>query len=39
LAIVFERNRRLVLATVDPGSLAKRSEQEIDVPQPGKNGN
>lgn len=33
LTILFERNRRLVLATFDPGSLAKRGEQEIDVPQ------
>jgi hypothetical protein len=30
--ILFERNRRLVLAAFDPGSLAKRREQEIDVP-------
>jgi hypothetical protein len=33
LTIVFERNRRLVLATFDPGLLAKRGEQEISVPQ------
>ncbi len=33
LIILYERDRRLVLATFDPGSLAKRREQEIDVPQ------
>ena len=33
LSILYERDRRLVLAAFDPGSLAKRSEQEIDVPQ------
>ena len=34
LTILYERNRRMVLAAFDPGSLAKRGEQEIDVPQP-----
>ena len=34
LTILYERNRRLVLTAFDPGSLAKRGEQEIDVPQP-----
>jgi len=34
LTILFERNRHLVVATFDPGSLAKRNEQEINVPQP-----
>jgi hypothetical protein len=34
LTILYERNRRLVLAAFDPGSLAKRGEQEIEVPQP-----
>jgi len=33
LIILYERDRRLVLATFDPGSLAKHREQEIDVPQ------
>jgi hypothetical protein len=33
LTILYERNRRFVLAAFDPGSLAKRREQEIDVPQ------
>jgi hypothetical protein len=33
LTILYERNRHLVLATFDPGSLSKRSEQEIDIPQ------
>lgn len=33
LTILYERNRRLVLAAFDPRSLAKRGEQEIDVPQ------
>lgn len=33
LTILFERNRRLVFATFDPGSLAKHTEQEINVPQ------
>ena len=33
LTILYERNRRLVLAAFDPGSLAKRGEQEIDIPQ------
>jgi hypothetical protein len=32
LTILYERNRRLVFAAFDPGSLAKRGEQEIDVP-------
>lgn len=31
LNILFERNRRLVLAAFDPVSLAKRREQEIDL--------
>jgi hypothetical protein len=34
LTILYERNRRLVFAAFDPGSLAKRGEQVIDVPQP-----
>ena len=34
LSILFERNRRLVVATFDPASLAKHAEQEIEVPQP-----
>jgi hypothetical protein len=34
LIILFERNRRLVVAAFDPGSLTKRREQEIAVPQP-----
>ncbi len=34
LTILYERDRRLVLATFDPASLAKRAEQVIDVPQP-----
>lgn len=34
LTVLFERNRRLVVATFDPGSLAKRTEREINVPQP-----
>jgi hypothetical protein len=33
LSILYERDRRLVLAAFDPESLAKRREQEIDVPQ------
>ena len=33
LTILYERDRRLVLASFDPKSLAKHSEQEIDVPQ------
>ena len=33
LTILYERDRRLVLAAFDPESLAKRREQEIDVPQ------
>lgn len=31
--ILFERNRRFVLATFDPVALTKRSEHEIGVPQ------
>ena len=38
LTVLFERNRRLVVAAFDPGSLTKRREQEIVVPQP-KGGN
>jgi hypothetical protein len=34
LTVLFERNRHLVVATFDPASLAKRAEQEINVPQP-----
>jgi len=33
LSILYERDRRLFLAAFDPESLAKRREQEIDVPQ------
>jgi len=32
LTILFERNRRLVLAAFDAVSLAKRSEHEIEIP-------
>jgi hypothetical protein len=32
LTILYERNRRFVLAAFDSGSLAKRREQEIDIP-------
>jgi hypothetical protein len=31
--ILFERNRRLVLATFEPTSLVKKREQEIEIPQ------
>lgn len=31
--ILFERNRRLVLATFDPTSLVKKREQEIEIPE------
>ncbi len=34
LTILYERDRRLVLAAFDPRSLEKRREQEIDVPRP-----
>lgn len=34
LIMLFERNRRLVVAAFEPGSLTKRREQEIVVPQP-----
>ena len=34
LIMLFERNRRLVVAAFDPGSLTKRREQEIAVPSP-----
>jgi hypothetical protein len=33
VTILYERDRRLVLSAFDPGSLDKRREQEIDVPQ------
>ncbi len=33
LTVLYERDRHLVLAEFDPQSLARRSEQEIDVPQ------
>jgi hypothetical protein len=33
LTILYERERRLVLAAFDPGSLAKKREQKIEVPQ------
>jgi hypothetical protein len=33
VTILYERERRLVLSAFDPGSLTKRREQEIDVPQ------
>lgn len=33
VAILYERDKRLVLAVFDSGSLAKYREQEIDVPQ------
>ena len=32
LTILYERNRRFVLAGFDPGSLARRKELEIEVP-------
>jgi hypothetical protein len=31
--LLFERNRRLVSTAFDPNSLAKKREQEIDIPQ------
>jgi hypothetical protein len=31
--VLFERNRRLVLATFDPTSIVKKREQEIELPQ------
>lgn len=34
LTILFERNRHLVVATFDPATLAKRADEEINVPQP-----
>jgi len=34
LTILYERDRRLVLAAFDPRSLEKCREQEIDVPRP-----
>jgi hypothetical protein len=33
IAVLFERDRRLSLATFDPQSLAKHHEQQMDVPQ------
>jgi len=33
LVLLFERNRRLVFAAFEPASLAKKREQEIDIPQ------
>ena len=33
LAVLFERDRRLFLASFDPESLAKRHEQQMEVPQ------
>jgi hypothetical protein len=33
ITLLCERDRRLVLATFDAGSFAKRGEQEMDVPQ------
>ncbi|MGA9040584.1 MAG: hypothetical protein WB421_08625 [Terriglobales bacterium] len=33
LTVLYERKRHLVLAEFDPQSLARKSEQEIDVPQ------
>ena len=33
VSLLYERDRRLVLATFDASSLAKRTEQEVDVPQ------
>jgi hypothetical protein len=33
VAVLFERDRRLVLVTFDPKSLAKRREQQMEVPQ------
>jgi hypothetical protein len=33
ITLLYERDRRLVLATFDAGSFARRGEQEMDVPQ------
>jgi hypothetical protein len=33
LVLLYEREKRLVLAKFDPGSLARRGEQEINVPK------
>ena len=33
VTVLFERQRRLFLVTFDPGSLAKRREQQLEVPQ------
>jgi hypothetical protein len=33
LTILYKQDRRLVLAAFDSGTLAKRREQQIDVPQ------
>lgn len=33
ITLLYERDRRLVLATFDASSFAKRGEQEMDVPQ------
>ena len=33
LAVLFERDRRLSLATFDPQSLAKHHEQQMDIPE------
>jgi hypothetical protein len=33
VAVLFERDRRLSLATFDPQSLVKHNEQQMDVPQ------
>ena len=33
LSVLFERDRRLLLVSFDPESLAKRNEQTMEVPQ------
>ena len=33
LIVIYERDKRLVLATFDPRSLSKKSEQNVEIPQ------
>jgi hypothetical protein len=33
ITLLYERDRRFVVATFDASSFAKRSEQEMDIPQ------
>jgi hypothetical protein len=33
LTILYERDRRFVLASFDPGTFTKKAERAIDVPQ------